>query len=569
MTLIDDGSRFVPWSNDQITGLEHIHRYHWAQTFVANKRVLDIASGEGYGSALLAQTAQHVTSVDLDIAALKHAHASYQRPNLTFIQADAEHFALAPHSIDVVVCFETLEHLNAHDSLLTALKTALTEDGVLLISTPNKQVYTDDVDFHNPHHVRELYHDQFETLLKHHFAQVNIFGQAVIFGSVLSHNQDGIFLHQAQQLETNIFEQTDEHHITLTDSKLAPRYFVACCSHRPVSQGLSNLLMDSQASAISALTDLTHALNDSTAYARKVEDSLDSMKTAEYNARDYIAQQLHLLNEANSYARRLEAQNADLHKTYDETVTYTRQLETKVADLEAYRVNLQPLYDNAVSYARNLEESNRNLEAEHTKLQALYDSAVSYARNLEESNRNLEAEHTKLQALYDSAVSYTRNLEESNRNLETEHTKLQALYDGAVSYARELETKIPDVESSHASLQKLYAEAVNYARDLETKLTSLEEGRGGLQQIYDDAVGYARNLEIRVADLEGHYAELQQTYADAVSYARSLETQVQNLDDSRTDFKKIYDNAVDYARSLEIKIHDLEENLRQFTDIRR
>src|SRR5690349_548000 len=117
MTLVDDGSRFVPWSPDPILALEHIHRYRWVQSFVANKRILDIACGEGYGSALLAQTARHVLSVDLDASALAHARSRYPLPSVTFVQANAEQFALASRSIDVAVCFETLEHLADHDAL--------------------------------------------------------------------------------------------------------------------------------------------------------------------------------------------------------------------------------------------------------------------------------------------------------------------------------------------------------------------------------------------------------------------------------------------------------------------
>ena len=68
------GERYLPGVAGEIW-MEHWHRYHFAASFVAGKRVLDVASGEGYGSALLARTAAHVTGADLSAEAVAHAIA--------------------------------------------------------------------------------------------------------------------------------------------------------------------------------------------------------------------------------------------------------------------------------------------------------------------------------------------------------------------------------------------------------------------------------------------------------------------------------------------------------------
>src|SRR5438034_11094846 len=60
------GERYVPWMEGAEIGYEHLHRYAFATQFVRNKRVLDLASGEGYGSNLLAKTAKQVVGVDID-----------------------------------------------------------------------------------------------------------------------------------------------------------------------------------------------------------------------------------------------------------------------------------------------------------------------------------------------------------------------------------------------------------------------------------------------------------------------------------------------------------------------
>ena len=56
------GERMVPWADEPSIIHEHLHRYLFTQQFVAGKAVLDLGSGEGYGSNLLAERAEKVTA---------------------------------------------------------------------------------------------------------------------------------------------------------------------------------------------------------------------------------------------------------------------------------------------------------------------------------------------------------------------------------------------------------------------------------------------------------------------------------------------------------------------------
>src|SRR5215831_2145342 len=78
------GERYVPWMEGAEIGYEHLHRYAFATQFVRNKRVLDLASGEGYGSNLLAKTAKQVVGIDIDEQSVRHAKNKYIRTNLDF-----------------------------------------------------------------------------------------------------------------------------------------------------------------------------------------------------------------------------------------------------------------------------------------------------------------------------------------------------------------------------------------------------------------------------------------------------------------------------------------------------
>ena len=77
------GERFIPTNeliNDEI-GFEHLHRYHSIIPFIQNKSVLDIACGEGYGTALIGKHAKKVIGVDIDDACIQWGTEHYATAN--------------------------------------------------------------------------------------------------------------------------------------------------------------------------------------------------------------------------------------------------------------------------------------------------------------------------------------------------------------------------------------------------------------------------------------------------------------------------------------------------------
>jgi len=184
------GERFTPECVREMA-YEHWHRYAWAVSLVAGKRVLDAACGEGYGSHLLKAAAAEVIGVDLSAQAIEHARSKYSDSNLTFRQADVTQLPLEDDSVDVIVSFETLEHLAEQDEMLAEFRRVLRPDGFLLISSPDRKTYSDDTGYDNPFHVRELYRDEFETLLARHFPAFRLFGQKLMFVSAIWNLEQG------------------------------------------------------------------------------------------------------------------------------------------------------------------------------------------------------------------------------------------------------------------------------------------------------------------------------------------------------------------------------------------
>ena len=185
------GERFIPGTSGSIA-LEHIHRYRFCVDFITGKDVLDIACGEGYGTAIMAPHARKVWGVDISDEAIQHAKQTHVIENVEFRQGSCTAIPLPDACVDVVVSFETIEHLAEHDEMVIELRRVLRPGGVLIISSPDKLAYSDKRGFKNPFHVRELYAAEFEGLLKANFAHVVTFAQRVTYGSsIMCQTGDG------------------------------------------------------------------------------------------------------------------------------------------------------------------------------------------------------------------------------------------------------------------------------------------------------------------------------------------------------------------------------------------
>src|SRR5689334_23550842 len=104
------GERYTPDVGDQVQH-EHLHRYLFALGYCVGRRVVDVACGEGYGAAFLGSFAAEVVGVDKSAEAIEHALNAYPSGNVDFHVADAASVPVEDGYADVVVSFETIEHL--------------------------------------------------------------------------------------------------------------------------------------------------------------------------------------------------------------------------------------------------------------------------------------------------------------------------------------------------------------------------------------------------------------------------------------------------------------------------
>ena len=184
MSLTFTGERFLPECAGEMV-YEHWHRYLIAQQYVRGLRVLDVASGEGYGSHLLARDAASVVGVDLSADAVLHATSRYPAANLRYVAASCIQIPEPDASFDVIVSFETIEHIMEHEAFLREVDRLLAPGGLFIISSPNRVEYSDRTGYKNEFHVKELDRAELKTLLDPFFPAQQWFAQRAAFHSMV------------------------------------------------------------------------------------------------------------------------------------------------------------------------------------------------------------------------------------------------------------------------------------------------------------------------------------------------------------------------------------------------
>lgn len=165
-------------------GVMAIHevRYEFAKGYCRGRRVLDVACGAGYGSAMLAKVAKEVVGGDINHNAVTYARRAYQEETLEFRIIDAQKMDLPSGSFDTVVSFETIEHLLDIEAYLGEVTRVLAPAGILLVSTPKVRRTTRRPE--NPHHTMEFSAEDFRALLKDYFPSVELHGQVRVQGRI-------------------------------------------------------------------------------------------------------------------------------------------------------------------------------------------------------------------------------------------------------------------------------------------------------------------------------------------------------------------------------------------------
>lgn len=170
------GERVIPGQVDPDLWAEHISRYAFATRWALGARVLDLGCGAGYGTAELAGRARSALGIDLAPEAVDHARSAYPLTNISFVPASVTAVPFRDSSFDLITAFEVIEHLDDWRALLSESRRLLHPGGVFLVSTPNKEYYTDSrgASGPNPFHTHEFEFDEFHGVLAEFFPQCTV-----------------------------------------------------------------------------------------------------------------------------------------------------------------------------------------------------------------------------------------------------------------------------------------------------------------------------------------------------------------------------------------------------------
>lgn len=149
---------------------DHLQRYHFFADQYKGKSVLDMACGTGYGSdIILAHGATNVVGVDVADEAISFARSHYKDPRLQFRQSDFRAVENKDTRFDLVISFETIEHVDNPSEFIKVVSNVLKPGGKAIISTPNKKKYSV-AGINNPFHISELYYEEFKQIFSSHFS---------------------------------------------------------------------------------------------------------------------------------------------------------------------------------------------------------------------------------------------------------------------------------------------------------------------------------------------------------------------------------------------------------------
>lgn len=160
------GERTVPGvPSENYWFRRHEAAYQFLLPYVRGSTVLEIGSGEGYGTALLAGTATWAIGIDYDTGTVRHATAAYT--NVPFVQGNLAALPIRSTSIDVVAALQVIEHVWNHAEFLAECLRVLRPGGQLLLTTPNRLTFSPGLDRPmNPFHTKEFSASELTELLR-------------------------------------------------------------------------------------------------------------------------------------------------------------------------------------------------------------------------------------------------------------------------------------------------------------------------------------------------------------------------------------------------------------------
>ncbi|RIL07885.1 MAG: hypothetical protein DCC71_01400 [Proteobacteria bacterium] len=445
-----DAERFLPETHGALMTHEHVHRYALAASLLSGARVLDLGSGAGYGTRLLRAAGARVVPLDLDAAAVRRAEPG--------VRGSATALPFADGRFDAAVCFEMIEHVPEPERVVAEIARVVAADGVALISTPDREIYTDRAGNRNRYHLRELTRAEFAAMLARHFACVALYGQSVWAGSWIA-QLDAAGAPPAGPARavgvTELARDARARRAPWADPESGgfptPLYVVAVCAR------------------------------DAAALAR-VRARLGDEQVL-HDREQRVVGELYALAEA------------------------LGERDREVASLGAHARNVESRHEEAASRVASLERHAANLEQQASAREARVHELERHAQNLEERL----AQHA---AHCEGLAKMVAQLQSTAAGHEAHAANLERL-------AEEREERVRKLELHAANLEKLVAERSARCEGLEAHAANLDRVLAERSAHVEGLLAHAANLERAIGERDARVAELERHAGDAAEEIRA------------------------------------------------
>jgi len=514
------GERYVPTVQGRIR-YEHLHRYALALEFVQGKSVLDIASGEGYGSAYLSKVANSVIGVDIDRECVNFSRNKYgDIANLEFVVGSCDAIPLSSESLDIVTSFETLEHHDKHDEMMREIKRVLKPGGVLVISAPNRLTYSENpqsasANPNNQFHVKEPYEYQFVSLLSRYFKNVKLYGQRLAIGSF-------VFPLLPNNLPSTISSYTSKKDGLTREfcSLQEPIYFVAVCSDEinNTQKLLDSIFIDDKDDVLIELEKATQAqLNQWNSNIELKDIKCSELQSEVYQLQAFLSNFQSQLHQTELILMQCQSQ---LHQTEAVLEQSQSQLHQTEAVLEQSQSQLHQTDAEWEQSQSQLHETEAVLEQSQSQLHQTEAVLEQSQSQLHETHRLWEQSHSQLHETHGLWEQSQSQLHETEAVLEQSHSQLhqtEAVLEQSQSQLHEThglwEQSHSQLHHTEAELEQSQSQLAQAEPLLAQTQTKLEQSQSQLHQTQAELEQFQSQLAQAKAELAETCSQLHQTQA--------------------------------------------------------
>ena len=387
------GERIIPEKVETDLLNEHLCRYLFAQMLLDDAVVLDVGSGVGYGSKLLAAKARSVISVDIVEECIRYAVKKYSDQNIDYLVADGHSIPLTSQSVDAIVSFELIEHLKDQSSHLLELDRVLKPEGFLIISTPNRIFYTEERKEINPFHTHEFDFQEYVTFLKTTFPCVNVYFQnhieSLFIGNPSLNHRTKTYL---QDRKVNLESDSN--------------YFVALCSKKDKYQP--------QIKNFAFLPTTGNLLREQNQHIDKLNTRIQQLDATLLNLQAEYA-------ERTSWSLQLKNQTKKLKKIIQ---NLQNELAGKIKEADKTIVKLQSDFEDRTDWANELTGKIKEADKTIIKLQSDFEDRTTWANELAGQMKEADKTIIKLQSDFEDRTTWALRL---NNELEECHQRLESI----------------------------------------------------------------------------------------------------------------------------------------------